>query len=377
MSLTYDTDKLFAIQGLANAMEDKFGLKYLAGHWDLDLMVSLTWKTFASSSPPVYNVPIAPSWSWASVKTAKLNLGLHDEFNYYPPRAYPQPVSELLDFDFLEPGSQTRSHQSSCRLHLRGPLCRIWGDPRDKLIEPPPRTWPENWHLINAGEATWEPRLGLCFRVESASVPETLLALGNEGDRFPPDLDIDELGSKMSHPGGRVGINITLDSHRKVEFWEDLELDSEPLDRFGKTYGLVRPSNGDSNALFILWLSVEDEFDVYPGLYREPIRAKGLFLKQTGSEGETPICKRLGTVASDLFVPDRKELSSEEIYKTVMPDVDFTDALMLVRHEKMTPGPNPLKDQIDAIWHHDYTYGHQEASIEILKSMGQERLYLV
>ncbi|KAE9378534.1 HET-domain-containing protein [Stipitochalara longipes BDJ] len=75
-SLTYDSDKLPAIAGLAQHWQRLWGseIEYFAGIWNLDLPYPLLWKPMAPSvrevrytwtRPEIY---IAPTWSWASVK---------------------------------------------------------------------------------------------------------------------------------------------------------------------------------------------------------------------------------------------------------------------------------------------------------------------
>lgn len=76
--LSYASDKLMAIQGLANKVHDTTGERYLAGLWDgPDLAESLLWYTPSrqqgNGQPSVKYPPgglkgcRAPSWSWASL----------------------------------------------------------------------------------------------------------------------------------------------------------------------------------------------------------------------------------------------------------------------------------------------------------------------
>jgi len=87
-SLTYDTDKLPAISGIAAKLQTILNYKYLAGLWQEDIIHGLLWHNGSNpmrldvwpwvydsafkeemESLPVLKVPssyIAPSWSWAS-----------------------------------------------------------------------------------------------------------------------------------------------------------------------------------------------------------------------------------------------------------------------------------------------------------------------
>jgi hypothetical protein len=66
--LTYDTDKLPAISGLANKIQQVTGDVYMAGLWKKDIAAGLCWGARFNEDvirPLTY---IAPSWSWASTK---------------------------------------------------------------------------------------------------------------------------------------------------------------------------------------------------------------------------------------------------------------------------------------------------------------------
>jgi hypothetical protein len=67
-TLTYSSDKLVALAGIAEAATQIIGFprdSYLAGLWKFDLRVDLLWRMAGSGSrPATYR---APSWSWASV----------------------------------------------------------------------------------------------------------------------------------------------------------------------------------------------------------------------------------------------------------------------------------------------------------------------
>lgn len=64
-ALTYPSDKLVAISGLAHAFRERTRDGYLAGLWKSSMPQSLCWQTDvpARQEPEVYR---APSWSWAS-----------------------------------------------------------------------------------------------------------------------------------------------------------------------------------------------------------------------------------------------------------------------------------------------------------------------
>ena len=68
MGLTYETDKLPALSGLAKQMNRVTEDTYVAGLWKRSLPIDLLWKV----DKPQYPLPKwrAPSWSWVSVKSS-------------------------------------------------------------------------------------------------------------------------------------------------------------------------------------------------------------------------------------------------------------------------------------------------------------------
>jgi hypothetical protein len=65
LHLTYPSDKLVAVSGIARLFAKRYRQKYLAGLWDQDLIRQLNWS---STNPGVdlRHLGRAPSWSWAS-----------------------------------------------------------------------------------------------------------------------------------------------------------------------------------------------------------------------------------------------------------------------------------------------------------------------
>jgi hypothetical protein len=86
--LTQERDKLNAISGLAQMIEDITNLRngspdtYLAGLWASDLIPGLVWCVYSPDSTPhglEYRRPLkyrAPTWSWASVEGGPINYDI-------------------------------------------------------------------------------------------------------------------------------------------------------------------------------------------------------------------------------------------------------------------------------------------------------------
>ncbi|KIM95138.1 hypothetical protein OIDMADRAFT_184232 [Oidiodendron maius Zn] len=82
-NLTYTTDKLVALSGIARIMEPALDDKYCAGLWEKHLAVELSW----SRSHNIQDLPqgprtyCAPSWSWASLD-GRIAVGVYSEEDY-------------------------------------------------------------------------------------------------------------------------------------------------------------------------------------------------------------------------------------------------------------------------------------------------------
>lgn len=77
--LTFASDKLIAIGGVAKAIHTQTKDQYLAGMWRRDLVFQLDWYVERSSQPTLSQCVtsyIAPSWSWASVTGQVVISGL-------------------------------------------------------------------------------------------------------------------------------------------------------------------------------------------------------------------------------------------------------------------------------------------------------------
>ena len=65
--LTYSSDALPALSGVASKWSSKVSGRYFAGLWEFEFLRSLAWKTNGSGKR-AYKEYVAPSWSWASIR---------------------------------------------------------------------------------------------------------------------------------------------------------------------------------------------------------------------------------------------------------------------------------------------------------------------
>jgi hypothetical protein len=65
MKLTYKSDRLPALSGLAKAWGTASNVRYIAGCWQKNLHLYLIWRAYFPDAKS--SVPLQPSWSWVSV----------------------------------------------------------------------------------------------------------------------------------------------------------------------------------------------------------------------------------------------------------------------------------------------------------------------
>jgi len=80
--LTFITDRLPVLSGVARVVQGLFGTRYLAGHWNKNtLLLSLCWSASGDTPVPQFTEYVVPSWSWAAVLTGLTrNNSLHDRY---------------------------------------------------------------------------------------------------------------------------------------------------------------------------------------------------------------------------------------------------------------------------------------------------------
>ncbi|KAK1775167.1 heterokaryon incompatibility protein-domain-containing protein [Copromyces sp. CBS 386.78] len=133
LDLTFQSDKLVAISGLAKMHSKFLDTKYLAGMWLAHLPEQLLWYRGSLQAPSSYSEYVAPSWSWASIPTRvqltimrkKQLLGITEQrflsrgqhFQYF------RPLIQVLDATInLLDESHPFGAVSRGALRIKGPL---------------------------------------------------------------------------------------------------------------------------------------------------------------------------------------------------------------------------------------------------------------
>jgi hypothetical protein len=156
-SLTYETDKLVAVSGLASIISTRINSPYIAGLWQESLPMQLLWQTFyhyLSSTISRYETYVAPSWSWASINAevdyeAAPSLSTSRETR----EKYSHDILiEVIDVKTELAGPNLFGAVKSGYLNLRGRLAQISATPRDLQYYPLTVSGNQTGNADRAGE---------------------------------------------------------------------------------------------------------------------------------------------------------------------------------------------------------------------------------
>lgn len=116
--LTFETDRLKAIAGLARVFQPKLKCRYLAGVWEYQFLSQLMWSRDSTDKPKIQSETyLAPTWSWASVPGTMTRQ--NDLFNLV------EGASQLVTIDEVEvktTNDQEMGEVTSAFLRVSGPL---------------------------------------------------------------------------------------------------------------------------------------------------------------------------------------------------------------------------------------------------------------
>lgn len=115
LKLTYETDKLQALSGLARHMNKWIKDVYIAGLWKSSLPIDMLWETAAPQARP--SKWLAPSWSWASVKSP-----VHYISGIENPRQ-PETHLQILETNQVAAGADDMGQLSSASVLVTAQFC--------------------------------------------------------------------------------------------------------------------------------------------------------------------------------------------------------------------------------------------------------------
>lgn len=115
--LTKDSDKLMAIAGVAEAMQERLCDRYVAGLWEANLLTELLWSA-SEAHKPRPNPCIAPTWSWLSTNST---VSVTTNTN---PRHIRKHLATVVstDIDLVDPSYGTGNIHPGATIQLRGRL---------------------------------------------------------------------------------------------------------------------------------------------------------------------------------------------------------------------------------------------------------------
>jgi len=127
--LTFVDDKFPAISGIAKAVAKRVGFEYIAGIWLEDIHFGLSW--FIEGKSERERTYVAPSWSWASIKTpidgtiqgTRACHARNDHGGHYPVNDGQFPMAlELIDHEIVSRGKDPFGQITHAIIVLRGLL---------------------------------------------------------------------------------------------------------------------------------------------------------------------------------------------------------------------------------------------------------------
>jgi hypothetical protein len=118
-SLTYSTDRLPAISGIAKTVAAVKNYTYIAGLWREDLLRSLCWeiKIGRARRPSQY---IAPSWSWASIEpgSGEFHMRFIEDF---------RELEQAYETEFIDTNVKSDSVDDDPYLQVKSGILRVRG----------------------------------------------------------------------------------------------------------------------------------------------------------------------------------------------------------------------------------------------------------
>lgn len=160
-SLTYISDKLPAVAGLAALVAEHDGGKYCAGVWWEDVAWGLCWKK--SSGLERIEEYIAPSWSWASVNGPVEFIDAHDTMYAQSDVTLMSRVT-FYNFYFAKRGLSEYGQIDMAWIYVEAPMTLV--DAAD-----------EERFRISGADSSEETELTFDFQMESRESMEGLMAL--------------------------------------------------------------------------------------------------------------------------------------------------------------------------------------------------------
>jgi hypothetical protein len=122
-SLTYDTDVLPALAGIATAISETHKLHYLNGIWEEDLPLALLWFVDSRKSKlptseveepkPPATLPVFPSWSWASSWGQRITF---ESWRAFATKIYPR-LRIMFQAQLIHPLHQDQYETEHGQLH--------------------------------------------------------------------------------------------------------------------------------------------------------------------------------------------------------------------------------------------------------------------
>ncbi|RTE74087.1 hypothetical protein BHE90_011483 [Fusarium euwallaceae] len=207
LSITYNTDRLPALAGLAKAIQEETNDVYTAGHWKETLLPSLLWFRLQTDASDPARLADAPSWAWSST-SSQIKFTSLDESDF-PSRAAKSYniMAKLINVSAQPKTSNPFAWVQESSLQLRG-----------RLMKYSPETCPTLQPTEKSAEECWHGYLPLQEKIQQKVI--TIPSLGDNWDPVP-----DDTAEKIANV---VADDDLLQSNMKEEVTRAME--SHPID---------------------------------------------------------------------------------------------------------------------------------------------------
>ncbi|CAG8955872.1 hypothetical protein HYFRA_00008722 [Hymenoscyphus fraxineus] len=149
LDITYETDRLPALSGLASSFSQRLNCAYLAGLWEHDLWRGLLWQRpeafgrKANCRRLEGKASSIPTWSWASIiRVGELDAPIFDFASLTNADLEKDERFAVISAKCTPSTTNVFGHVSGGMLQLRGALVETW------LSEHGPAHWWSSWKLI-------------------------------------------------------------------------------------------------------------------------------------------------------------------------------------------------------------------------------------
>ncbi|KAI8661908.1 HET domain-containing protein [Fusarium keratoplasticum] len=262
LGITYNTDRLPALAGLAKAIQEETKDVYIAGHWKESLLPSLLWfRLHTPTSDPV-RLADAPSWAWSSTSS-------HIKFTSLDESDFPARAAESYNITAKLANVSVQPKTLNPFAWVCGSSLRL----RGRLMKYSPEICPTLQSAAKSAEECWHG-----YRPIQSAVQQRVITIPSMDENWDPVPD--DAAEQMAN---MVADDNLLQSNMKEEVARAMESPST---------GEIRQGEERDQDTLVCIFDIPDE-DKHEELYLFEV------LREVGEHKRLEISEGLALVASD------------------------------------------------------------------------------